>query len=284
MPFRSIGLLHPGEMGAAIGAALVRAGSEVKWASEGRSSASVRRATAAGLVDATTVAAIVESCDFIVSVCPPSGALGVARRVSGFRGLYLDANAIAPRTARAVAAVIEGGGGRYVDGVIIGAPPSRTNSTRLYLSGASADEARDAFAGTPVDARLISDDQAAASALKMCFAAWTKGTAALLLDIRALAIAEGVEEPLLAEWESSMPELSSRSLQAARQAATKGWRWVGEMDEIADTFQSAGLPDGFHRAASDIYARPGRDEQAEADSATLSSVLEALSTPPGGSD
>jgi len=116
----------------------------------------------------------------------------------------------------------------------------------------------------------------AASALKMCFAAWTKGAAALLLDVRALAVAEGVEDALVAEWQGSLPDLAARSLQAAGQAAMKGWRWVGEMDQIAATFRSAGLPDGFHRAAAEIYTRPQRDEEAGADIATLKDVLDAI--------
>jgi hypothetical protein len=99
------------------------------------------------------------------------------------------------------------------------------------------------------------------------------------LGIRALAIAEGIEGPLLDEWHTSLPELDRRSLTAGQQAATKGWRWVGEMEEIAATFRSAGLPDGFHLAAADIFGRPQRDEQAGADRATLSSVLEALRSP-----
>jgi 3-hydroxyisobutyrate dehydrogenase-like beta-hydroxyacid dehydrogenase len=193
-----------------------------------------------------------------------------------FGGTYLDANAIAPRTARQVAAVVQAGGGRYVDGGIIGAPPSPLITTRLYLSGPGAAEVGGLFAGTAVDARVMSGDLAAASALKMCFAAWTKGTAALLLDIRALALAEGVEADLLAEWQGSLPELEGRSLQAARQAATKGWRWVGEMEQIAATFRAAGLPDGFHRAAAAVYAGPTRDELAAADAATLADVLAAL--------
>jgi 3-hydroxyisobutyrate dehydrogenase-like beta-hydroxyacid dehydrogenase len=196
--------------------------------------------------------------------------------VAGFGGTYLDANAIAPATAREVAAVVEQAGGRYVDGGIIGGPPSQSSSPRLYLSGPSAPSVRDVFTDTTVEARVISEDQAAASALKMCFAAWTKGTTALLLDVRALAIAEGVEESLLAEWAHSLPDLAARSLGSAQQAATKGWRWVGEMDQIAATFRSAGLPDGFHRAAAEIYARPDRDEGAVADAVTLGKVLRAL--------
>jgi 3-hydroxyisobutyrate dehydrogenase-like beta-hydroxyacid dehydrogenase len=276
MAFTSIGLLHPGEMGAGIGATLVSAGHRVSWASSGRGASSARRAAAAGLFDVYSVEAMAESCDLIISVCPPSAALDVARQVAGFGGTYLDANAIAPATAREVAALLEHAGGRYVDGGIIGPPPSPSTAPRLYLSGPSAPPVRDVFAGTAVQAHVISEDQAAASALKMCFAAWTKGTAALLLDVRALAVAEGVEGPLLTEWEHSLPDLAGRSLQSAQQAATKGWRWVGEMDQIAATFRSAGLPDGFHRAAADVFAGPGRDEAAAADAVTLDNVLRAL--------
>ncbi len=90
-----------------------------------------------------------------------------------------------------------------------------------------------------------------------------------------------MEDPLLAEWEQSLPDLAGRSLHAAQQAATKGWRWVGEMDQIAATFRSAGLADGFHRAAAEIYARSDRDEVAKGDSATLERVLRALLDGPG---
>ncbi len=258
MAITSIGVLHPGEMGAGIGAGLVEVGHTVKWASSGRSPASRRRAEASHFVDAGSIQTIIASCDLILSVCPPSAALDVAKEVAGFGGLYLDANAIAPSTARQVAAVIESGGGRYVDGGIIGPPPGGGSVTRLYLSGPSAPEASEVFSRTAVDARVISEDPSAASALKMCFAAWSKGTTALLLDIRALAIAVGVEGPLLAEWRSSMPDLGAQSLKAAQQAASKGWRWVGEMDQIAATFRAVGLPDGFHRAAAEVYARPAR--------------------------
>lgn len=274
--FSSIGLLHPGEMGAGIGAALVRAGHAVSWASTGRSAPSAARATEAGLLDVRSIAAMVEGSELIISVCPPHAAVEVAHQVAGFHGTYLDANAVAPQTARQIAAVVEAGGAVYVDGGIIGPPPSPSNATRLYLSGRGAPEVSQVFTGTTVDARVVPGDHVAASALKMCFAAWTKGTAALLLDVRALALAEGVEDALLGEWQRSLPELAGRSLQAAQQAATKGWRWVGEMDQIAATFRSAGLPDGFHRAAAEIYDGPTRDEEAAADDATLATVLDAL--------
>jgi len=277
----SIGLLHPGEMGAGIGAALVRAGYRVTWASAGRRQPSARRAQTAGLVDVESVEAIRRESDLVVSVCPPHAALDVAKRICGFSGLYLDANAIAPATAGEVAGVIESGGGSYVDGAIIGSPPqipppASGQGPRLYLSGPRAAEVRQVFRGTPVEAIVVSAARTSASALKMSYAAWSKGSAALLLSARALAVSQGVEEPLLAEWERSQPDLDGRSIRAGQQASMKGWRWVGEMEEIAKAYRSAGLPDGFHRAAAEVFSRPVRYEEAVPDDATLATVLEAL--------
>jgi len=87
----------------------------------------------------------------------------------------------------------------------------------------------------------------------MAYAAWTKGTAAMLLAIRATARANGVEDALLAEWARSQPDATGRSEAAAGAAAAKGWRWIAEMEEIAATFAAAGQPDGFHRAAAEVY-------------------------------
>ena len=89
----------------------------------------------------------------------------------------------------------------------------------------------------------------------MAYAAWTKGSAALLLAARALARAEGVEDVLLAEWGISQPGLEARSARAAGAAAAKGWRWIAEMEEIAATMAAADLPGGFHQAAAEIYRR-----------------------------
>jgi 3-hydroxyisobutyrate dehydrogenase-like beta-hydroxyacid dehydrogenase len=122
MQYSSIGLLHPGEMGAAVGDVLA-GGHPVWWASSGRSPASDRRACAAGLTDVGSVEAIRHGCELIISICPPEAALDVARQLSGFQGVYLDANAIAPGTAGEVATLVEAGGGSYLDGGIIGGPP-----------------------------------------------------------------------------------------------------------------------------------------------------------------
>ena len=248
----TIGLLHPGEMGAAVGQCLAGAGYRVLWASEGRSAATGERAAAAGL-ERCGLAEITARSDVIVSVCPPASALDVARQVSGFGGLYLDANAISPATAGEVAAIVTAGGASYVDGGIIGTPPVTPGFIRLYLSGDRAGEVRALFAGTAVDARLVAPP-GTASAVKMAYASWTKGSAALLLTARALARAEGVESALLEEWGISQPGLERRSAAANESAAAKGWRWVGEMEEIAAAMGAAGLPEGFHRAAAEVYS------------------------------
>jgi 3-hydroxyisobutyrate dehydrogenase-like beta-hydroxyacid dehydrogenase len=246
-----VGLLHPGEMGAAIGAVLRRRGVEVLWASSDRTEATAARAEAAGLRDAGTIASLARDADVILSVCPPHAARNVAAAVGEFDGVYVDANAVAPATVRELARPF----GRFVDGGIVGPPPAEDSPTHLYLSGSEAANIAALFAGTPVDARVVSDQVGDASAVKATYAAWTKGSAALLLAIREVARAEGVAPTLLAEWQESIPDLAHRLERAERSAEAKGWRWVGEMEEIAATFAAAGEPEGFHLAAAEVYRR-----------------------------
>jgi 3-hydroxyisobutyrate dehydrogenase-like beta-hydroxyacid dehydrogenase len=279
----TIGLLHPGEMGAAVGQCLAGAGHRVLWVPDGRSPATAARAAAAGLTGVGGgLAELVRRAEVIMSVAPPHAALDIARQVAGFGGVYVDANAISPATAREVAGIIETGGANYVDGGIIGTPPVMPGFIRLYLSGPKAGDVRDLFDGSPVDARVVNHELragagasgaggiGAASAVKMAYASWTKGSAALLLAARALARAEGVEDTLLAEWDISQAGLAGRSDRAAGSAAAKGWRWVAEMEEIAAAMAAAGLPDGFHLAAAEIYRRA---EDAGAPDAILTALL-----------
>jgi 3-hydroxyisobutyrate dehydrogenase-like beta-hydroxyacid dehydrogenase len=272
-----VGLLHPGEMGAAVGAALRVGGAEVLWASEHRSEATRSRAQAEGLTDVGSLDRLAERADVIASVCPPDAALALARSVAatGFSGTFVDLNAVAPATARAIAHEFERAGGRVVDGGIIGGPPRVVGTTRLYLSGAGADAVAAYFAGSPLSAIALDAPVGAASALKMCFAAWTKGTSALLVAIRALAAAEDVDGALLDEWAVSLPDLPARSEGAAQATAAKAWRFVGEMHEIAATFAAAGLPDGFHRAAADVYGRMAGFKDAT-DAPALATVVAAV--------
>jgi len=254
---KTVTLLHPGNMGVTIGAAAATAGSHVLWVPHERSRATAERARHAGLVDAQSLADAIHASDVILSVCPPHAALDVARSVAtqNFRGLYVDANAISRETARRVGEIVTAAGASFVDGGIIGSPVKRPGTTRLYLAGLRAAEAAKLFSGSMLDARVIGVEPGAASALKMTYAAWTKCSDGLILAVRALAAIEGVDKALLEEWRVSQPELEKRSNRAATVAAPKGWRYVGEMREIAATFAAAGLPTGFHDAAADLYER-----------------------------
>jgi 3-hydroxyisobutyrate dehydrogenase-like beta-hydroxyacid dehydrogenase len=253
---KTIAVFHPGEMGAAIGACLGGRGLKVVWASAGRSSATRARALAAGLEDLGPLERVVDAADLVLSVCPPHGALALARQVAdyGFRGIYIDANAISPVTARQIGRVLENAGARFVDGGIIGPPPVQGGRSRIYLSGGAAKDVAMLFAGSKLEAIALEGPAGAASALKACYAAWTKGSTALLAAIRALAEHEGVEGALLAEWKLSQPDLEKRS-EAVTVQARKAWRWISEMEEIAASFAAAGLPEGFHLAAADVYRR-----------------------------
>ena len=241
-------------MGTSIGAALLGNGHDTAWIAAGRGAATRQRAERARLRRVDALAAGLAEAQLVVSVCPPDAALDVARqaRAGGFEGLYLDANAVAPATANTIADLFPD---RFVDGGIIGPPAWRKGATRLYLSGERAEEVAALFAGSLVDARVCGGGAVSASALKMCYAAYTKGGAALLLAVRALAERSGVAADLLAEWRVSQPALPERSAATAASTSRKAWRFAGEMREIAATFAAADLPSGFHEGAADIFQR-----------------------------
>lgn len=246
-------LLHPGAMGASVGAALAGNGHDVAWVSANRSAATRDRAHRAGL---RAVASLDEALDvdIVISVCPPDAAVAVAQSVTGrgFAGIYVDGNAVSPDTAARVERLV---GDRYVDGGIVGPPAWREGTTRFYLSGNCANRVASLFENTLVDARVVDGGPGAASALKMCYAAYAKGSIALILGVRALAENNGVSNALLAEWNISQPGLVRRSESGATATSLKAWRFVGEMHEIAATFSAANLPSGFHEAAAELYGR-----------------------------
>jgi 3-hydroxyisobutyrate dehydrogenase-like beta-hydroxyacid dehydrogenase len=263
-------------MGVTVAAAARSGGHRVVWASAGRSEATARRAAQAGLDDARTLTDLSATSDIVLSVSPPDAAVDVAGAVaeSRFGGIFVDANAISPGTMHRVADVVAAGGADVVDGGIVGPPAHRSGTTRLYLSGPRADEVAGVFAESALEAVVVGEALGAASALKMCYAAYTKGAAALLLAVVALARSTEVEAPLLAEWDRSQPGLRQRSETSAAASAPKAWRWTGEMAEIAATFEQAGLPSGFHRAACEVFERlsgfRGSDE------VDLDAVVDAL--------
>jgi 3-hydroxyisobutyrate dehydrogenase-like beta-hydroxyacid dehydrogenase len=207
-----------------------------------------------GLVDLRTLSAVCETCAVIVSVCPPEFAGNVADAVlaSGFRGLYIDANAVSPATKQSITGRMEAHGVSFVDGGIIGLPARTRGQTWLYLSGPQAESAACCFTAGPIEPEVIGTEIGKASALKMCFAAQSKGSTALLCAVLGAAQELGVLENLKRQWARNGPALAEVERNIVR-SAPKAWRYVGEMHEISATFEAAGLPPEFHQAAARIY-------------------------------
>ena len=254
---KTIGMLHPGAMGVTVGQSFADSGHRVLWAGDGRSDQSRQRAAEAGFEDAGSLDHLASQSNIIVSVCPPHAAIDLAETVAkaGFKGIYLDANAISTASAGIVQGLIETAGCDFVDGGIIGPPAKASGTTRLYLSGAHAQSVADLLTGGLLPGIAISETVGDASALKMAYAAYTKGHSALLLLSRALAKANGIEQHLLDEWALSQPGLQALCDKEGVTSAKKAWRFNGEMREIAATMQHASLPPQFHEGAAELYDR-----------------------------
>lgn len=255
MSIETIGILHPGQMGISVAAAARHAGHQVCYASEGRSPQTRARAQDHGLQDVHTVGGLCGICTVILSVCPPHAAEEVAREVlaHGFKGLYLDANAIAPQRVKHMGGMMEAGGITFVDGGIIGGPAWQQGETWLHVSGREANRIVHCFAAGPLEVSVIGNEIGKASALKMCYAAYSKGTTALLAAILALAEVSGVRDELYRQWDRDGIVSPVETEERVRRVTAKAWRFAGEMDEIAATFEEVGLPAGFHAAAGEIY-------------------------------
>jgi 3-hydroxyisobutyrate dehydrogenase-like beta-hydroxyacid dehydrogenase len=253
----NIGILHPGEMGISVAASAKNGGHDVFWASDDRSENTRARAEKYGLKDAVSLAKLCQVCSIILSVCPPHAAQDVAQRVigTGFRGLYLDANAISPQRSKEIGKMMEAAWIGYVDGGIIGGPAWERGQTWLYLSGPRADEIAACFANGPLETKIIGAEIGKASALKMCYAAYTKGTSALLSAILAAAKEHQALTELNELWDLYESGFASQVERSVRRVTSKAWRFAGEMNEIAATFAAAGLPSGFHEAAAEIFRR-----------------------------
>ncbi|NIN68779.1 MAG: DUF1932 domain-containing protein [Anaerolineae bacterium] len=252
-----LGILHPGNMGISVAASAQNSGCEVYWASEGRSAQTSQRADQFTLHDAGTMANLCQVCSVMVCVCPPHAAEDVAEQVlsHGFAGLYLDANAISPQRAVHIGERMTTAGVSFVDGGIIGAPAWEPNFTWLYLSGRDAAKVAACFSAGPLETTVVGEAIGKASALKMCYSAWTKGSTALLCAILATAQALDVWEELEQRWERNWPGFAGEAVDRSRRVTAKAWRFAGEMEEISATFAEAGLPGGFHAAAADVYRR-----------------------------
>lgn len=256
-PVKTIGMINPGAMGISVAATMQNSGCEVLWASEGRSAESKRRAAEHGLVDAGSIFELARRSRVLVSVCPPHAAEDVAGQAidAGFQGIFLDANAISPQKAERINTGLTEAGIRFVDGGIIGGPAWEPGQTWLYLSGPEVEQVLPFFAAGPLETEVVGPDIGQASALKMVFSAYTKGTSALLSAILASAQELGVRSNLEKQWERYWPGFAEETQGRVRRVTAKAWRFAGEMHEVADTFEDAGMPGGFFEGSAEIYQR-----------------------------
>jgi 3-hydroxyisobutyrate dehydrogenase-like beta-hydroxyacid dehydrogenase len=253
--------MSPGDMGHVVGAVLRRNGLRVVTCLLGRSARSRALAAKAGIEDLADDASLVRAADALLAILVPARALELAERIAsalratGADLLYVDCNAIAPDTTCRVGAIVEAAGGRFVDAGIIGPPPTAgSSSTRVYASGASARQFAQLRA-YGLDVRVIGAEPGAASALKMCYAALTKGTTAIMTELAVAAERLGVSQPLREEFALSQPQMLERMRRTVPGMVPKAHRWVGEMEEIASTFEAAGLTPLTFAGAAELYAR-----------------------------
>jgi 3-hydroxyisobutyrate dehydrogenase-like beta-hydroxyacid dehydrogenase len=267
----TVGVLHPGSMGVSVAASAQASGHDVLWVSDGRSAQTRHRAELQDLQDAGTLEALCSHSDVIVSVCPPHAAEDMAERVvaCGFQGLYLDANATSPQRARRIGQKLNAAGVDFVDGGIIGGPAWHPNTTWMYLSGWHAQRAAECFSGGLLEVQVVGEEVGWASALKMCYGAYTKGSTALLAGILGTADAWGVRHELERQWAREDATFVDSTVGRVRRVTAKAWRFIDEMEEIATTFEAAGMPGSFHQAAAEIYRRlanfKGRETMPELD-------------------
>lgn len=264
MAIRTVAVVAPGDMGHAVADVLRRGGLRVVTCLSGRGPDSVARANRAGMEALPNLEAVVREADAFLSILPPARALDLAGEVAaaikaaGLPLLYVDCNAVSPKTVEAIGAVIGASGGRFVDAGIIGGPPKPGMAgPRFYTSGAAAADFA-VLGGHGLDIRVIGEEIGQASALKMCFAAMSKGVTALATESLTAASLLGVAEPLRAELASGLPALLDYASRAVPSMPPKAGRWIGEMEEIAQTFAAVGLPPGMLQGAADVYRFVGQ--------------------------
>ncbi|MDF5706890.1 MAG: DUF1932 domain-containing protein [Nostoc sp. S4] len=258
MQIQTVGILSPGDMGQAIATLLNQHGLKTIAALEERSDRTRQLAAAANIEDVGSLKQLAIESDVVLSVLVPAAAIEAAEKVAqaigsaGKRILYVDANAIAPQKVRNIAQIIESNGGQFVDASIIGSPPRVPNRTRIYASGKQAIELEQ-LRDYGLDVRVIGDEIGQASGLKMCYAALTKGLTAIGTELLIAAHRLDLDQELWDEVSSSQPELAKILTRSLPSMTPKAHRWVGEMEEIADTFEALNLTEQIFQGAADVY-------------------------------
>ena len=282
-----IGILSPGDMGAGIGTVLHESGLDVLTCLEGRSQLTRLRAAEAGIRGVADLDELVQSVDVLLSVLVPSearslgDAVALSLRRTGARPVFVECNAIAPQTVRAIEAVIRAAGSNFVDVGIIGGPPRHPgDATRFYCSGPDT-SAVEMLAEHGLDVRVVGPEIGQASGLKMVYAASTKGTTALWTELLVAARALGLDAALMAEFGSDHP-VARHLLAGIPGMPRRARRWAGEMDEIAATFDGLGLTPRIFEGAADLYRFVGAtslaDQTSREPDPTLDAILERLAS------
>lgn len=257
---RTVGIVSPGAMGSAVGAAYRAGGARVVSTLAGRSERTRGLADRAGLELLDDIDAVVADADLVLSIAPPDQArsiaadLAAAAERTGALPLVSDWNAVSPSTAREVAGIVEAAGLEFVDGSISGGPPRADYRTRVYVSGPQAPALAET-APAWLDVRAVGAEVGLASAVKMCTASVYKGHTALLTHALVTAHANGVLAEVLDDLHDSFPAQIDRAARLLAVSTTKAGRFVGEMREIAVTQASAGLTPALFEAIAEVYAR-----------------------------
>jgi 3-hydroxyisobutyrate dehydrogenase-like beta-hydroxyacid dehydrogenase len=259
MTFRTIAVVSAGDMGHAVGGALREAGFDVVTCLAGRSALTQERAKRVGLRALPDLDAVIAASDLFLSILPPALApelaaqAAAAMRRTGNKPLYADMNAVSPETVLGVGRTIEAAGAPFVDGGIIGNPPGKGAPTKVYFSGKHAEEVAEALKSPKMVLKTCGAEPGRASAVKMCYAALTKGSNALFATVLTAAEALGVSPEIMSEYEASQPDLLKRMRASVPFLPADAWRYTGEMEEIAATFESVGVTPKFHLGAADLY-------------------------------
>ncbi len=258
MKLQHIGVISPGDMGQAVAQSLKNSGYTVHTALDGRSERTRALALAAGLNDCGTMQKVVATCDLVLSILNPAAAVDNARaaaaamQAAGRRCVFVDCNAIAPQTAHEINAIIRAAGGECIDAGIIGPPPRGKASMRLYVSGPQA-AMLEQLGSAGINVRVMSERIGDASAIKMCYASYTKGAVALGVEMLMTARRLGVDAALDAELQGSLADAHRWILSRLTVMPPKAHRWVPEMLEIAKTFEGVNLTPRILQGAADMY-------------------------------
>lgn len=246
-------------MGEGVGASIRGQGKDVITIVAGRSEETRMRAERSGFRAVPDLNALVSEADLILSIMPPeraegfAGEVAAAMKATGAAPAFADMNAISPMTARRIAETIAGAGGAFIDGGIVGwAPLKNEQITRLYVSGPDA-ALMDELDGNGKEIRQLGDEIGRASAVKMVYASITKGVDSLLTAAYTAAEALGIREVLEKEWSETQPDALARMNRRVSALPADAGRWIGEMEEIAATYASAGVTPNFHKGAADMY-------------------------------